>query len=385
MDAIDELIAEGLAAATDDRERVWLLASYAISARVRQTASAGEDEPLAPRFAAIREAAEIAERLDDPNLMAVSVDVLGDLHEVDGNYAAAWAAYETQIPILDRIENPAARAGWVHSASQRVLEIGGDPHRAKVLAEQAYELGGRLSAHDRAHGIFGLMAASYWLGEWDRVEELLAEHLANPELAAGARCTSVQSGPSLGALVIAHRGDPQRALDIARRTQTWEVSPGVVEGYLAQALVAAGAVDDGQELATRVLTGARRWRWPEAAQAMIASLVERKAWDPARLFVGEIADLRRGYPLLDGLAERAAGQASAAHDEADSARESMARAMASFDRLPMPFEAARTREALAGISSGAERVVLLEAAVASYRSLGAAPHLARAEALLAKT
>ena len=238
MDVIDELIAEGLAAATDDRERVWLLASYAISARVRQTASAGEDEPLAPRFAAIREAAEIAERLDDPNLMAVSVDVLGDLHEVDGNYAAAWAAYEAQIPILDRIENPAARAGWVHSASQRVLEIGGDPHRAKVLAEQAYELGGRLSAHDRAHGIFGLMAASYWLGEWDRVEELLAEHLANPELAAGARCTSVQSGPSLGALVIAHRGDPQRALDIARRTQTWEVSPGVVEGYLAQALVA---------------------------------------------------------------------------------------------------------------------------------------------------
>jgi class 3 adenylate cyclase/tetratricopeptide (TPR) repeat protein len=382
MDAIDALTAEGLAAVSDDRERVWLLASYAIDVRFRLMAADAPNVPLGPRFAAVEEAAAIASRLGDASLQALAADVIGDLHVLEGDFPAAWAVFDAQVPVIARIDRPAAKAGWIHSAAGRVLELRADPLRALALAQEAYDLGGRLSSHDRAHGIFSLMDAYYWLGEWDRVEELLAEHLANPELKTGARCVSVQSGPSLGALVIAHRGNPQRALEIARRSQAWEANPGAVEGHLAEALVAAGAIEEGYELAQLVLKVARRWRWPEAAQANISALVARQAWDEAQRFVSDIADLRGGYPLLNALAERASGLASAADGSVDQARESLARSLADLDRFPMRFEAARTREALAGISQPSEQRSLLEAAAATYRDLAAAPHLARVEGLL---
>jgi hypothetical protein len=284
--------------------------------------------------------------------------------------------------MIDRIERPAARAQWHHSGSLKMLWLTADPARAQVLAEQAYDGGRRLSAHDQGHGTYGLMLTSYWLGDWDRVEALLAEHLKNPELAAGVRCVAVQSGPSLGALVLAHRGDPARALEAARHSRAWEDRPGPVEGQLAEALVTAGALDEGQALAHDILTRAQEWRWHEAARAMIAALTERGEWDELRAFVGTIAGPRRVDPLLDAVADRAVGQALAAGGQLASAREALSRALAAFQRFPHRFEAASAQEALAMVSEGGERERLLREAIATYRSLGAVPHVKRAEVLL---
>lgn len=251
-----------------------------------------------------------------------------------------------------------------------------------MMATQAYEIGRRLSAHDQGHGTYTLMLTSYWLGDWDRVEELLAEHLTNSELGRGVRCIAVQSGPSLGAMVLAHRGDPERALAAARHSKAFEDRPGPVEGQLAEALVTAGAQAEGEALAGDVLNRAVGWRWHDAARAMIVSLAERGAWEELQALIGKIGPLRHADPLLNAIAERASGQALAASGDRAGGGELLSRALASFQRFPHVFEAARTQEALALVSEGSERERLLGEALATYRALGAVPHVERAEHLI---
>src|SRR5439155_25185440 len=101
------------------------------------------------------------------------------------------------------------------------------------------------------HSTFALMRVAYRLGDWDRVEACLEDHLANFALETGVRCINVQMGPSEGALVLAHRGDTQRALELARLPFPFERIVGPIEGAQAGALVAAGAVDEGFDLAER--------------------------------------------------------------------------------------------------------------------------------------
>jgi hypothetical protein len=95
-----------------------------------------------------------------------------------------------------------------------------------------------------------------------------------------------------------------------------------------------------------------------------------------------IAGIRAADPLLDALAERAVGQALAAGGDRSGAHEVLSRALAAFQRFPHRFEAARTQEALAVVSQGSERERLLGEAIATYRALGAVPHVERVERLL---
>ena len=314
--------------------------------------------------------------------MTVVADTLSDLYLMDGDRKQALAAFEPSLPIIDRIPRPAARAEWYHSASVKLLDLTADPRRSEALATQAYEMGRRLSAHDQGHGTYGLMLTSYWLGDWDRVQVLLAEHLQNPELASGVRCMAVQSGPSLGALVVAHRGNPAGAIEDARHSHAWEEHSGPVEGQLAEALVAAGAITEGRALANDVLERAQSWRWSEATRALMAAIVRDGAWDELPSLLARISVVRESDPLVDALAERAAGLAFAAAGDLAHARDSLSRALATLDGFPHVFEAARTKEALALVSRGVQRERLLREAIATYRTLGAAPHLARAEGLI---
>ncbi|MEP6807840.1 MAG: adenylate/guanylate cyclase domain-containing protein, partial [Chloroflexota bacterium] len=381
-DMIEGLIEEGLAAATDQRERAWLLAAYGALIRTKRMMASTPQVPMQPRLDAVLEAGRIGEELDDPNLMVVAADVLSDLYEMEGDPKRAHAAFEPSIPVIDRIDRPAARAQWYHNASLKLMWLTAEPRRSEALATRAYEMGRRLSAHDQGHGTYSLMLTSFLLGDWDRVETLLAEHLLNPELARGVHCIAVESGPALGSLVIAHRGDPERAIEVARHSRGWEERSGAVEGQLAEALVMAGALEEGRALATDVLDRAQSWRWSDASRALIAAIVREGAWDQLPALLARISTVRESDRMVDALAERAEGMAFAAADEADRARESLFRALSALEGFEMVFEVALTKEALASVSHSPERERLLGEAIATYQSLQAAPHLARAEGLL---
>src|SRR5260221_383101 len=89
-----------------------------------------------PRCSAPHEAGCIAERLGDPKLMTVVADTLSDLYLMEGDTKGALAALEPALPMIERIERPAARAQWYHSLSMKLLWLTGDPARAEVLSKQ---------------------------------------------------------------------------------------------------------------------------------------------------------------------------------------------------------------------------------------------------------
>ena len=154
--------------------------------------------------------------------------------------------------------------------------------------------------------------------------------------------------------------------------------PGPVVGQVADALVASGATEEGLRLAREAMANGPRWRWPEAAEAALHGFEITSAWEEIRDLIPALGELRSGYPLLDAMAERADGRALLSAGDAQAGIAALRRAVAAFDRLSMPFEGARTREALAEAVPGEGRE-LLEEAVTAYRRLGAAPHLDRAD------
>ncbi|MEF2162521.1 hypothetical protein, partial [Pseudomonas aeruginosa] len=186
-------------------------------------------------MAAAEEAKLIAGELDDARLGFEAADIIGDLKLVNGDYAGATQEVIGALPLLDRIDAPSAKAPALFEAAQAVL-LEGDPARALELADQSSQLARHMSAHDQMHATSVIMTAADWLGDWDRVEAALAEHLANFDEEANVHCLNVQSGPNRGAVVVAHRGDPARARAIAERAIPFEPTPGAIQSTAADVL-----------------------------------------------------------------------------------------------------------------------------------------------------
>jgi hypothetical protein len=225
------------------------------------------------------------------------------------------------------------------------------------------------------------MRIGYRIGDWDRVETELDEHLANFALETGVRCINVQMGPSEGALVLAHRGKTERALEMTRMPFPFEGIVGPIEGAQACALVAAGAVAEGLALAEKVLSSAPRWRALDAAAAALEAVTFGDDAEAIDRQLANLSDVRAVGPQLEAVCERAAGRAKALRGDTGGAA-LLRSAVERFDAQPAMFEAARTRELLADAAPDEARS-LLESALAVYRQLGATPHVDRVEARLA--
>ena len=85
---------------------------------------------------------------------------------------------------------------------------------------------------------------------------------------------------------------------------------------------------------------------------------------------------------MDGHVDRARGRSLVAAGRTDEGVAALRRSIEVFDGIPVVFEAARTREALAESVPG-ERAELLGAALATYERLGAAPDAERVRGKLA--
>ena len=84
--------------------------------------------------------------------------------------------------------------------------------------------------------------------------------------------------------------------------------------------------------------------------------------------------------MLGPAADRAAGLLHVWDGDAAGALPLLERALAGYERIGNPFEAARTREYLADALPAAERAPLLDAALRQYERLGATPSTERVRA-----
>jgi tetratricopeptide (TPR) repeat protein len=368
--SVDSLIEEGLEAASDPRQRAGLLIPYAEMA-VRWSVSEVDDPiPLDRRLEAAREAARLARQLGDPVLTVEVAHTLSDLHVLAGNHDAALREVEAILPTIEEIESPAQRAQALFESSVPLLQLAGDPARALELAERSRELARTMSAHDQMHASAVIMTAAMLLGDWDRVEAMLQEHVANFDAESRVRCLLVQTGLTRGALVVAWRDDIERARALIDRPRPFEALPGPIEGFKAQGLVAIGQAADGLRLARSVLTDGPHWRGVEAGEAALLALEALQDWPALGQMAADLTDLRSGYPQLEALARRASGRSLVADGRRDEGIAALRSALEAFERLPHRFEAARTREALADLLPD-ERSELLAAAGSEYERLGA--------------
>ena len=373
---VDELLQEGLEAVTDRRERAALLIAFA-EMGPRWTA-VGLSDPVgaAGRMAAARQAGEIARELNDPVLAFSVADTLTDLHMVNGDYADALREMSAALPLIERIGSPMQRAASLYEAGETFIELTAESRRALDLAEQSRELARGMSAHDQMHATAVIMVASERIGDWDRAEAALEEHLANFAGESGVRCIAVQTGPGVGALILANRGELERARELIGLPQPFDLTPGPIQASMADALVAIGEPEEALRMARDVMERAPRWRWPWAAQAAIHALEALEDWEELGRLVAEFDDLRNAGPYLGALLRRGLARSQLAAGHRDEGIAELRAALGAFDEMSAPFESARTHEALADAVAD-ERTDHLEAALAAYEALGAAPHAKR--------
>jgi tetratricopeptide (TPR) repeat protein len=375
LEEVDRVIAEGLAAATDLRERAALLMAAAVMAIRWSVQGRPDPVPIDQRLAAAREADAIANDLGDPTLAFEVADVLADLYAMTGDVGRALETITTAIPLIERVRSPARRAGALFEAGQSLLN-GGQPARGLELAQQSLDLAANLSAHDQMHATSVIITAADWLGDWDLAEAALAGHLANFEGESTVRCLNVQSGPNRGALVVARRGDVERARSLVGRPIPFEATPGPVQSAAAEVMVAAGLPEEGLAIARDVLERSARWRQPIAAGAALHAHEALEDWDALGRLAADLEDLRPASPYLDALIDRAAGRSMLAQGDREAGLGLLRRALAKFERIPVVFEAAMTRETLAAALPD-ERERFLRAALATYEGLRAEPSVLR--------
>ena len=153
---------------------------------------------------------------------------------------------------------------------------------------------------------------------------------------------------------------------------------GLVEALQATAANAFGDYANGRSIAERVIdAGSRNFAEEPAIEilALLDALVGLEDWHALRRFLPGARQRAGQLALASPAIDRAEGLASAAAGNVARAAKLLGSAVDGFDRLS-PFEAARTREALASIKPEA-RDELMRTALATFERLGAKPHAAR--------
>ena len=124
--------------------------------------------------------------------------------------------------------------------------------------------------------------------------------------------------------------------------------------------------------------------WPRlhAAVIVIDALSAAGDHDGLAAFLPVGRGLDGGLALLPPTCDRAEGDVAASRGDTAIARRLWTRALEGFERVGVPYEAARTRERLAGVSSPDDAAMLLRRSLDTYERLGAGPRALHVRAVL---
>ncbi|TMG24089.1 MAG: zinc-ribbon domain-containing protein [Chloroflexi bacterium] len=384
--AIDRYVDAGLAGAPPGETRAWLQFMRA-AAGLRWVAFHREDPiTLEERVRAGEEALAYGERAGDFALQANAVRGVGALLLAYGEVARGVEMTRSLLPLVHQIPDPRERHLVTIEIAQTLIWIGGEPEAMVPILGDALRLARELRVHDVCHSTGTLMSALYIAGRWDEIPACLDEHIRTFKTDdAGTTCPFALGAFQLGATVLAQRGDVERAREVASAMPRSEAPVGIVEGLQAMVANALGDPATGREIAATVLaTGRRNFAEepPVELAAMLDALVALHDWDGLRDFLPEARQRAGELAIAGPSADRAEGLAEAASGHVDRAQELLARAIEAFDRVS-PFEAARTRDALAALEPQG-RETLLVAALETFERLGAEPDAARVREAVGK-
>ncbi|HET7676556.1 MAG TPA: adenylate/guanylate cyclase domain-containing protein [Candidatus Limnocylindrales bacterium] len=381
--AVERLVEEGLAAVEDAETRARLLMARGSWVREMWDGLEGRDPvPVERRLLDAEEAVRIAARLGQPQLELEAEDARGALHWLSGDFEAAIASNRRQVELAERVGSRAARALAYYQASHTLRDTGGDYRGGLELARRSYDEALHLSPHELMHGTAQWMIAAYYLGRWDDIEPRLAEHLVAFEDERDRSCSSVRSGPAIAALMRAHRGDAEgaRALLALVRERSFGYDSPIAIAALAH--VALGDPDEALIRLEGSSAGRSRIGMRFVLVGLVETLVALGRWADLPAVLASSREASGQMRLIGPVADRAEGRMLLAQGDRAGAEAALRRAVAGFDELGTPFEAALAREQLALAVTGTDEArSLREAALEVFRALDARPHVERLEAI----
>jgi tetratricopeptide (TPR) repeat protein len=382
----DRLIDEGLAVVRDPAARAHLQILRAYCGARWSWTGRPDPVPVAERRRAAEAGSQLADQLGSTPLRGLARRGMAVAHLLEGDYEDALAQFLEQVDLMEREGRDRDRALAHTIACLYVAGIRGDHERALAHARSSHAVAQKLFPHDRMHGTFFVMAWLETLGRWSEIEPYLDEHL---QLLDGpdhyAICPYIRGGPLVAALALARLGDVDRARQLAERAPMILDPPSQAEVVRARLAIELGDPGTGRELAERLVQlgrGPSPEEIPHETLALVEALEAQGDHDALLRFL-PTARAASGYlAVVTPTCDRAEGLARAAADNAGAAEALLTRAVAGFDRMSVPLQAARTREHLARVCPDRAEE-LLRAALQSYARLGATLDAARAESTLA--
>ena len=347
---IDRYVDLGLDNATEGATRAWLLAMRAAAGLRWMAFHRPDPVPVSERIRAGQEAATYAETADDPTIAANARRLVGALLIGNGQVAEGLEETRSLLDVADSLPDPRERHLATVLAAQTLTWVGGEAKAMVGVLKDALKLGRELRVHDLCHSTGILINALYMSGAWDEIPAYLDEHIRTFRSDdAGTTCPFALGAFPMGAVVLAQRGDLERARDLAVSMPDSQAPIGIVEGLQAMAANAVGEPARARDIARRVLdTGDRNFAEEPAVEllAMLDALVALGAWDELQEFLPEARRRASQLALAGPAADRAEGLAAASAGDDARGRDLLEQALAGFESVS-EFEAARTREALA--------------------------------------
>ena len=385
-DRVRELAEEALRLAINDADRVLILMSRVRRARAGRVALDATSKGALPGLIeSANEAAAIAERLGDPALLHRAYDGLSMLYWHAKDLIRYREVIELDAQLLDRLPSRRQQVELVMTLAVSRAE-NGRLRDGLEAAERAFELGSAVSAHERMHVSCVLLQLCALLGEWDRALEVHSWHVRAAAEEEAVTCPLVRGGPAIGATILAWRGETETALsvcppDLASTSRDTLLDRSVIARYAA----VVGHGDLAETLADQLVADPGRVELPDGMTEFLDALLLLGRLEDVATFLTHSRRLVEADAILGPTSDHAEAVLSAAEGDRSHAAELLRRAVAGFEQLTVPFEAARSRELLASLESGAGRELLLREALATYERLKARPFAERVRAALGKT
>jgi len=376
--AVDRYVMEGLRRTRDPLTRSQLLAIEGLARSAY--ASLGEEDPLpwGERIAAAEEAAAIAEDLGSDDATAIALRSLSELYFDAGRTGDTLALVDRQVQVARRLEVMRDRMLDMMIVAEEIVDLGGEFERALDLAWEIRALAADTSAHERMHASYLVMSALYRMGRRQEILPLIDEHMAAfAEETVDMNCPFTRGGPVVGALTLELLGRNEEAAEVAASIFPNPEEPGLVEGWMAERALLTGDPETALEIARRTVAFGRG---PTVEQPFyeLAPFVEALAalgrWNDLDEALPAVRSRARHVVWIAPALDRVEASRLVANGDASGARAALRRALDAYRRLGMPHEVATTLERLADLEPEEEAAAARRTeAVAIRAAMTAAP------------